>query len=65
MFQNVFPYKKATCQKLFMTFSKNSKTLNIFEMLSVMIISGYANFDDKLRLIFSLFDLDASNAIDL
>jgi len=30
-----------------------------------MIITAYANLEDKLRLIFSLFDFDSSMAIDM
>ena len=50
---------------MFKTFTKNKKDMNIFELISIMIITAYANLEDKLRLIFSLFDFDSSMAIDM
>jgi len=53
------PFYRETCIKLFKTFSKNTATVNLFELLSLMVLTAYANAEDKLRILFCIYDFNS------
>ena len=57
-------FKRITCQKLFIRFTKNQELMNIFELFCVFILTAYANKGNKIRMLFNLFDFENSSDIN-
>ena len=43
----------------------NTERVNIYEILAAMALTAHANYYQKVRFIYTLFDFDGNQAIDI